>query len=475
VRTEGFTDALLLGMGGSSLAPELFGTVFAAPTSDRLRLHVLDSTDPDEIWAHAERLDPTKTLVIVATKSGGTEETLSLFKFFHAWAVQALGPERAGHGFVAITDPGSRLESMANEQRFRETFLNDPNIGGRYAALSHFGLVPAALVGVEVGRLLDRGLSMMERCRAQDDNEALWLGAALAEFAAVGRDKATFVISPEVASFADWVEQLIAESTGKRGTGILPVAHEPLGPPSVYGEDRAFFDLRIYGDRRGVDALDALQRSGHPVVRLTLADRYDLGGQFFLWELATAIAGHRLGIHPFDQPDVEAAKVRAREAVQAYRETGQLSEDASGEGAPASLREFLGSGRPGDYVSLQAYVMRTAATDDALRRLQIRIRDTYRLATTVGYGPRFLHSTGQLHKGDRGRGLFVQLLSEPARDAPIPDQIGGDGATMTFDVLKRAQALGDRQALASAGRRVIRFHLGTDVEAALERLVSTVS
>jgi glucose-6-phosphate isomerase len=484
VRTDGYTHALLLGMGGSSLAPEVFRRTFGVKEG-HLDLAVLDSTDPGAVLAHAERLDPARTLFIVATKSGTTVETLSFFKFFYNRVTDALGADRAGEHFVAITDPGSKLTDLAERYDFRATFLNDPNIGGRYSALSYFGLVPAALVGVDVPRLLDRALAVTsgcESCVAAGDNLGVWLGAILGELAKAGRDKVTFAISPAIAPFVDWVEQLIAESTGKEGTGILPVVGEPLGPPSVYGYDRLFAYLRLDGDDTHDVAIQALEDAGHPVVRLNLHDLYDLGGQFFLWEMATAVAGHRLGINPFDQPNVEAAKVLARRMVAEYTEKGALP---SGESAPLTakaLNDFLAQAQPGDsstssgyssgrsYIALQAYLQPTAEADAALAALRADLRDRFRLATTVGYGPRFLHSTGQLHKGDAGNGLFIQFTADDPRDAPIPDEAGSPDSSITFGVLKAAQAMGDRQALLDAGRRVIRFHLGDNIVGGLKKL-----
>ena len=314
-----------------------------------------------------------------------------------------------------------------------------------------------------------------ESCVAAGDNSGAWLGAILGELAKAGRDKVTFAISPAIASFGDWVEQLIAESTGKKGRGILPVVGEPLGPPEVYGDDRLFVHIRLDGDETHDAALDALETAGHPVVRLNLHHRYDLGGQFFLWEMATAVAGHLLGINPFDQPNVEAAKVLARRMVADYTEKGALP---SGESAPLTaeaLNEFLAQAQPSDYIALQAYLQPTAETDAALAALRARLRDQFRLATTVGYGTRFLHSTGQLHKGDAGNGLFIQLTAANKRDAPIPDEAGSSASSITFGLLKAAQALGDRQALLDAGQRVIRFHLGADVVGGLRRLSEALS
>jgi len=482
VRAAGYADVLLLGMGGSSLAPEMFGQVFGPESPPppgegqgrgNLALAVLDSTDPGAVLAHAERLDPARTLFVVSTKSGTTVETLSFFKFFYNWTADALGADRAGEHFVAITDPGSKLAALAEHYRFRATFLNDPHIGGRYSALSYFGLVPATLAGVDAPRLLERARAMAAACGpdvATEDNPGAWLGATLGELAGAGRDKLTLVTSPAIASFGNWVEQLVAESTGKEGRGILPVVGEPLGTPAAYGDDRFFVYLQLPSPRAGEGwggghnaAIRPLEDAGYPVVRFHLRDCYDLGGQFLLWEIATAVAGHLLGINPFSQPNVESAKVQARAMVEAYLEAGTLP---SGEFAPltgTALREFLTQARPGDYIALQAYVQPTAEADEALQALRIRLRDRYRLATTVGYGPRFLHSTGQLHKGDAGHGLFVQFTADSPRDVPIPDEAGKPASSITFGVLEAAQSAGDRQALLAAGRRVIRFHLGSDV------------
>jgi transaldolase/glucose-6-phosphate isomerase len=485
LRKEGYTHALLLGMGGSSLAPEVFQKTFGIEEGF-LDLAVLDSTDPGAILAVAERLDLERTLFIVATKSGGTVETLSFFKFFYNRIAQALGIERAGEHFFAITDPGSKLADLAERFSFRATFLNDTNIGGRYSALSYFGLVPAALIGMDLSRLLDRALEASSGCSScveADDNPGAWLGAILGELAKAGRDKVTFAISPAIASFGNWVEQLIAESTGKEGKGILPVVGEPLGSPDVYGNDRLFVYLRLDGDDTYDAAIEALERAGHPVVRVRQHNLYDLGAQLFLWEMATTVAGYRLGINPFDQPDVEAAKVLARKTVAEFTESGALPRGEAVPPTAAGLDEFLNQAQSGDpdtgsgrsYVAIQAYIQPTKETDALLESLRTRIRDQYKLATTVGYGPRFLHSTGQLHKGDAGNGLFIQFTADDAQDAPIPDDAGADGAAMTFGVLKMAQALGDRQALLDAGRDIVCFHLATDVIRGLKTLTEPLS
>jgi len=465
VQDAGYTDVLLLGMGGSSLAPEVFSKTFGVQEG-YLDLAVLNSTDPGAVLAQARRLDPARALFIVATKSGGTVETLSFFKFFYNWVLEAPGAEQPGEHFIAVTDLGSGLVGLAERYRFRDVFLNDPNVGGRYSALTYFGLVAAALVGIDLRLLLRRARAMSTSCGPDvpaEENPGAWLGVVLSELAQAGRDKVTFVTSPAIASFGDWVEQLIAESTGKEGRGILPVVREPLGPPDVYGGDRLFVYLRLGDDDAGEPGVVALEAAGHPVIRLSVGDRYDLGGQIFLWELATAVAGQRLGINPFDQPNVEAAKKLARRMVAEYIERGVLPD---GEAAPLTadaLERFLAQARPGDYIALQAYVQPSQEVTAALQTLRTRLRDRYRLATTVGYGPRFLHSTGQLHKGDAGNGLFIQLTADDPEDAAIPDEAGSPESAISFGVLKAAQAMGDQQALLGAGRRVIRFHLGSDV------------
>lgn len=466
VRSEGYTQAVLMGMGGSSLAPDTFRRTFGV-AKGALDLAVLDSTDPDAVLAMQHRVDPARTLFIVSTKSGGTVETFSFFRYFYRWIVAQLGPDVAGSHFIAITDPGSALADTAKQYRFRATFLNDPNIGGRYSAMSHFGLVPAVLIGADVNKLIDRNVAMSE-----DREASARLGAILGELAVEGRDKVTFVLSPGIAAFATWVEQLIAESTGKEGKGILPVADEPLGDPSVYGDDRLFVHICLPGDTTHDAALSALRAAGQPVVRIDVADPYDIGGEIFRWEMATAIAGWRLGINPFDQPNVEAAKVLARQMTKAYETSGKLPEippTAEGDGlvvyetvpsgetnVPRIVHKFLHEANPGDYVAIQAYVAPSEETTAALAKLRLAIRDHYKVATTVGYGPRFLHSTGQEHKGDGGHGVFLQIVTRPQTVVPIPDTADSNASGMTFGVLKEAQALGDRQALLNVGRRVLR-------------------
>lgn len=494
IRVDGYTHALLLGMGGSSLAPEVFRRTFGVKEG-YLDLAVLDSTDPDVVLAYANRLDMSRTLFIVSTKSGDTVETLSFFKFFYNRILDAMGEEEAGQHFIAITDPGSGLVDTANTYQFRKIFLNDPNIGGRYSALSHFGIVPAALMGVDTTKVLEcahaQAVNSQENTSTVDgSNAGAWLGSIIGEMATIGRDKVTLIASPPIAAFGSWVEQLIAESTGKEGTGILPVVDEPLGVPAVYGNDRLFVYLRLEGDETHDEAVQVLIQAEQPVVYLHLHDLYDLGGEFFLWEMAIALAGRRIGINPFDQPDVEAAKSLAREMVAGYQRDGRLPElvptlqangitvyaDDSAESLTEALNTFLALGRPGDYIALQAYVQPTEETTTALQHLRISLRDTLALATTSGYGPRFLHSTGQLHKGDAGNGLFIQFTADPTQDAPIPDKAGASASSITFGILISAQSLGDRQALLNAkpSRRVIRFHMGKDVVGGLERLKDLV-
>ena len=486
IRADGYTFALLMGMGGSSLAPEVFRRIFGV-ADGFLDLAVLDSTDPGAVLDRAGRLDLKRSLFIVSTKSGGTVETFSFLKYFYSLVAEKLGEGEAGRHFIAITDPGSALAEVAAARRFRHIFLNNPKIGGRYSALSFFGLFPAALIGMDVKRLLDRAAAEREgefSCGGKEETGGAFLGALLGELAKRGRDKLTFVFSPEIAAFGDWVEQLIAESTGKEGKGILPVVEEPLGPPGVYGNDRVFVCLRIGEDRTQEQRLRILAEAGHPVVDLFLADLYDLGGQCFFWELATVAAGWQLMVNPFDQPDVEAAKVLARKMIAQYKEKGAMPEEkpvleAQGisvygdvtSGTPgAALGEFLRRAGPGAYAAIQAYLRPCSETNEALARLRLRLRERFHIAVTAGYGPRFLHSTGQLHKGDAGRGLFIQLTADDPRDAKIPDELGRPASALSFGVLKAAQAVGDRQALTDAGRRVIRLHLHDDVSGGLDRL-----
>ena len=498
VQTQGYTHALLLGMGGSSLAPLVFSHTFD-PDHAGLQLVTLDSTDPSVVAAYTTMFEPSHTLFLVSSKSGTTVETLSLFKHFYNHVAGTQPEPEVGQHFVAITDPQSPLADLGARYGFRQVFLADPHIGGRYAALSHFGLVPAALAGVEVSRVLDQAEQMLQACRASEtmhDNPGARLGAILGALAQTGRDKVTLVVSPALSAFGAWVEQLLAESTGKEGTGIIPILHEPLGLAASYGDDRLFVHLALAGDdeSQNEQLLEDIAEAGHPVVHVHLSEPYELGGQFFLWEIATAVAAYRLGVNPFDQPNVEAAKRHAQRLVQTYNTSGELPTDTPAatyddmllygtivaETPEAALLQFLEQGQPGDYVAIQAYLpppleSRRAeqhtpelgmAMKDAteihstLLSMCARIRDKYGLAATFGYGPRYLHSTGQLHKGDAGRGLFIQVTADVDQDVPIPVEAGDLQPSISFGTLLTAQASGDRQALLEAGRRLIRFHLG---------------
>ena len=465
---EGFIDAVLMGMGGSSLAPEVFRQTFGAPTG-ALDVHVLDTTDPAAIASLERMIDVRKTVFIVASKSGTTLETLSHYHYF--W--QKTGQK--GGQFLAITDPGRPLADEATRRGFRRTFLNPPDIGGRYSALSYFGLVPAALGGVDLSTLLDRAGTMMQACSPSvpiDENPGAWLGAVFAEAAKVGRDKITIVAPSPLQSFGVWAEQLIAESTGKEGKGLVPIADEALGSPEVYGNDRLFVRLALPGDDApSASRLAALSRAGHPVVTLKLKDPLALGAEFFRWEYAIAVAGAILGINVFDQPNVQEAKDLTKKVLS----EGNLSTVGEGirwagqQGATleAAIQTLLAQVRAGDYVALLAFIAPDAEHDHALDAIRLAIRDKYRVATTVGYGPRYLHSTGQLHKGGPNTGVFLQIVGDDPADLPIP------GEKFTFGVLKQAQALGDFQALRNHGRRVLRVQV-RDVAQGLLKIGQTI-
>ena len=464
VRDAGFRHTVLLGMGGSSLGPEVLRQTFGV-ADGYPELMVLDSTVPAWVQGVTEAIDPAKTLFLVSSKSGSTNEPLSFYKHFRRLVEQKVEKEKAGRNFVAITDPGTLLERLGREDGFRRIFLNPPDIGGRYSVLSYFGLVPAALAGIDTAALLERADRMREGCASfvpAHDNPGAWLGAIMGVLASQGRDKLTLVTSPSIGSFGLWVEQIIAESTGKGGKGIIPIAGEPLVDPAHYGEDRLFIYLRLEGDDNAATdaAIDGLESLGQPLVRLELRDRYDLGAEFFRWEFATAITGAVLGIHPFDQPNVQEAKDLTARVLEEHRSSGELPQVE----AASSLGELLAQAGPGDYLAIMAYLHQTPELDHALADLRRRVLETYQIATTVGYGPRLLHSTGQLHKGGPGTGLFLQLTGDNRKDVPIP------GEPYTFGVLADAQALGDLRALQGLGRRVARIHLDSDHEAAIRRL-----
>lgn len=501
IRADGYSNALLLGMGGSSLAPEVFRKIFGV-RDGYPDLDVLDSTDPGAVLEKEKMINPREALFIVSTKSGGTVETASLMKYFYNTTARTVGRENAGQHFIAITDPGSELEKTARELNFRKIFLNDPDIGGRYSALSYFGLVPAALIGVDLELLLHNAEVMARSAETpvallKDGNATpAWLGAVLGALGSRGCDKVTLISSPAIRPFGAWIEQLLAESTGKAGKGLLPVDGETLFGPEVYANDRLFVYFRLAGDETHDLAVNCLKEAGHPVIQLNLKDKYALGGEFFRWMMATAVAGWIMGINPFDQPNVESAKVLAREMVAAYQAKGALPvlrPDLTIDGIAvysgwqaedlkqvwhrfmirAKSGEHEGKGR--SYIAIQAYLKPDAETDRALQGLRDKIQTTFRMAVTVGYGPRFLHSTGQLHKGDGGNGLFIQLTAAMPEDLPIPDEPGSDQSSISFGLLKSAQALGDRQALLDSGRKVISFHVADEISAAIEKITAAIA
>ena len=480
-----FKHVMLCGMGGSSLCPEVFRQTFGQQAGYP-ELLVLDSTDPDAFCDIADQIDITKCLFIISSKSGTTTEPLVFYKYWYDQVGRR--KENPGECFVAITDPGTLMEKMATEDKFRRIFLNPADIGGRYSALSYFGMAPAALMGLDIKKLLDRAERIVHSCASvvpAADNPGARLGAIMGECARAGRDKLTIVADPKISSFGLWVEQLIAESTGKEGKGIVPVAGEPLGPPSVYGDDRLFVSIAVGKLESETEVkLKALEAAGHPVIYRTLTDLYDLGEEFFLWEIATAFAGYRLGINPFDQPNVQESKDATKELLEKFATEGKLNEQPvlAGDGTltvraddktvtalpsssvPDALSAHLARAGAGDYIALLDYIEETPENESIIQQMRTHLRDTTRCATTTGYGPRFLHSTGQLHKGGPDTGVFIQVTAPDRTDLPIPNQ------PYTFSILKQAQALGDFRSLSSRGRRAIRVDLGADTTAGLRRL-----
>ncbi len=491
IRTDGFTHAMVLGMGGSSLCPEVLRRTFGHG-GGMPELHVLDSTDPATVKSFQERIDLPHTLFIVASKSGTTTEPLMFYKYFFNRTREIKG-DRAGENFIAITDPGTLMESMAKGDDFRRIFLNPADIGGRYSALSYFGMVPAALQGFDFKSLLGRAERAMHACSPavpSEDNPAVRLGAILGTLRNAGRDKLTLSIAPEISSLGLWIEQLIAESTGKEDKGIIPVAGETLATPSVYGNDRLFVHIGVGTPDADTEAkLRALEAAGHPVVRRRLGDLLDLGEEFYLWEMATAVAGAIIGINAFDQPNVQESKDNTKHFLEVYKKEGSLPDQEKGAdgrgltvyceaetitelGAGLSIEEFikahLSRARAGDYIAMLDYIQETPEHEEFIQGIRTHLRDALHVATTTGYGPRFLHSTGQLHKGGPPAGVFIQVTADNAIDVPLPDE------PFTFGVLKQAQALGDFQSLASRHRRAIRVHLGADVAAGLRTLLKVV-
>jgi transaldolase/glucose-6-phosphate isomerase len=493
VRQAGFAHCVLMGMGGSSLAPEVlrlvFGRIEGAP-----EFHVLDSTDPQQVGAIERRIDLAKTLFVVASKSGSTLEPNLFKQYFFELTRSRFGAARAGQQFVAITDPGSKLQRIAEQDGFRRIFFGLPSIGGRYSALSAFGLVNAAVLGIDVAELLARAEEMVAACGPSTraaDNPGVHLGVLLGCTARQGRDKLTILTSARVRPLGAWLEQLVAESTGKLGRAIVPVDLEDVGAPSVYGADRVFAYVTLAGDADAdqARAVDALEAAGHPVLRFVLRDAYDLAPEFFRWEIATAVAGSLLGIHPFDQPDVEASKVETRKLSEAFEREGRLPSEAPAlvdqglklftdernereleslargvRGLVPWLCAHLSRVRPGDYVALLAYVESNATHAAALQACRMHLRDRLRVATCLGFGPRFLHSTGQAYKGGPNTGVILQITCDDSRDLAL------FGQKATFGVIKGAQARGDFAVLAERGRRALRVHLGKDVAAGLVTL-----
>lgn len=482
IKSEGFTHALLLGMGGSSLAPEVFKKILGVK-SGYLDLSILDSTHPDQVESMINKFKSEKTLFIVSTKSGGTVETISFMKRFYNTTLSSLETESVGSRFIAITDPGSGLEQMAKDLKFRKIFINDPNIGGRYSALSLFGLVPAALLGVDLNKFIELVDIAIQKSKSEV-NPIAEIGIALGALANKGVDKVTYILSNEFKPFGAWAEQLIAESTGKDGKGILPVESEELLTPDAYSKDRVFVNIKLKDDNLNDEAVSILIEANFPVIEIELDSLYELGAQFFVWEMATVIASWVIDIQPYDQPNVEQAKIIGRKMMSQYLEEGQIAKliptlddngikvygDVNTQNLSEVIPQFMNNLDAGEnniigrsYVSIQAYVNMDEEAEVALQKLRTKIQREFKVATTVGFGPRFLHSTGQLHKGDAGSGLFIQIVSKNKTDVEIPNVAGDDKSDMTFNVLVNAQALGDRQALLDNKRNVIRFDISEKV------------
>jgi len=493
VKQAGFKHALLLGMGGSSLCPEVlrltFGKIEGFP-----ELHVLDSTDPAQIKAIEAKIDLKSTLFIVSSKSGGTLEPNIYKQYFFTRVKESIGEKEAGNRFIAVTDPGSKMQHVAENDKFRHIFSGVPSIGGRYSALSNFGMVPAAIMGIDVLKFLNRTEEMVHACGATvpaSENPGVVLGAILGTLANNGRDKVTIIASPGISDLGAWLEQLLAESTGKSGKGIIPVDRESVTKPENYGTDRVFAYLRLESapDRAQDAAVEALEKVGQPVVRIAVQDPYAIGEEFFRWEIATAVAGSIIGINAFNQPDVEASKIATRKLTSEYEATGKLPAEApffEGDGvklyADAKNADALKNGKTlteilkthlsragqGDYFALLGYITMNAENEAALQSIRHIVRDKNKLATVLGFGPRFLHSTGQAYKGGPNSGVFLQITCDNAVDLPVPDQ------KYTFGIVKAAQARGDFAVLAERSRRALRVHLDKDVKAGLAKLKAAV-
>ncbi len=497
VQQRGFQHVLLLGMGGSSLCPEVlrmtFGRITHYPT-----MHVLDSTDPAQVKAFEHLIDIPKTLFIVSSKSGSTLEPNIFKQYFFERTKQVVGATKAGSHFMAITDPGSKMQQVAESDRFLHVCFGRPSIGGRYSALSNFGMVPAAVMGIDTKKFLTRAAEMVRACGAAttvEENPGASLGIILGTAAVSGRDKVTIITSPGISDLGAWLEQLLAESTGKVGKGIIPVDREHLGSPEVYGNDRVFVYVRL---ESGADAAQdakvaAIEKAGYPVVRIPVSDTYDLGAEFFRWEIATAVAGSIIGINAFNQPDVEASKIATRNLTSEYETKGSLpaekpvledsgvklftddkneAELAKAAGSNATLTGYLKAHldriHRGDYFAVLGYIQMNEEHEQALQVLRHAVRDKKRVATCLGFGPRFLHSTGQAYKGGPNSGVFLQITCDDSVELPVP------GQKYTFGIVKAAQARGDFQVLAERGRRALRVHLGKDLKAGLATLQNAI-
>jgi len=497
VRTRGFEHVLLLGMGGSSLCPEVLRMTFGR-SPQHPNLHVLDSTDPAQVKAFEHQIDIGKTLFIVSSKSGSTLEPNIFKQYFFERTKQVVGATKAGSHFIAITDPGSKMQQVAESDHFLHIFFGRPSIGGRYSALSNFGMVPAAVMGLDTKKFLSRAAEMVRACgpnNTVEENTGAVLGIILGTAANAGRDKVTLITSPGIADLGAWLEQLLAESTGKIGKGLIPVDRELLASPETYGSDRVFVHVRL---ETAVDAdqeakVAAIEKTGQPVVRITMADIYDIGGEFFRWEIATAVAGSIIGINAFNQPDVEASKIATRALTTEYEKNGSLpaekpvledsgvklftddknaAELAKAAGSEKTLggylKAHLGRIKAGDYFAVLGYIQMNAEHEQALQTMRHAVRDKKRVATCLGFGPRFLHSTGQAYKGGPNSGVFLQITCDDSVELPVP------GQKYTFGVVKAAQARGDFQVLAERGRRALRVHLGKDLKAGLATLQAAV-
>ena len=493
VKKAKFKHALLLGMGGSSLCPEVlrltFGKIKGFP-----ELHVLDSTDPAQIKAIEKKVDLKSTICIVSSKSGSTLEPNIYKQYFFEQVKKKVGEKEVGNRFIAITDPGSKMQHVAENDKFRKIFMGVSSIGGRYSALSNFGMVPGAIMGIDIPKFLKNTAEMVKACGADaaaDVNPGVLLGAILGTAANHGRDKVTIIASPGIQDLGAWLEQLLAESTGKIGKGIVPIDRETLAKPAIYGNDRVFAYLRLQTKPNKAQdaAVAALEKAGHPVVRISLPNTYNLGQEFFRWEIATAVAGAIIGINAFNQPDVEASKIETKKLTSEYEEKGKLPPEApffegsgiklyadeknaaalrGGSTLTSVLQAHLGRINPGDYFGVLGYITMNDANDRALQKIRLAVRDKKKVATVLGFGPRFLHSTGQAYKGGPNSGVFLQITCDDAVDLPVP------GQKYTFGVVKAAQARGDFAVLAERGRRALRVHLSKNVAKDLAKLGSAL-